>query len=663
MTRRSLQPGLSVRRASELASLRGAEVDARRDEILDALGDGDWRVRHEASLALARTETREPVIAALLDRVVGGAIEARNAALASLGLQGAAATEAIVRRLAAERGPARRFLVEALREANPSAAVDPLCALLDDADVNVSVAAMETLALARGPAVDAALVQGLEHRDPVVRLASLLALERRPEVVDVERVARLIDDAVCARAAVRALAVATDPAAAELLVARLEDPRRTVVGEALRGLVEGAWRRPTAGRESAERTSLPPHIARGTLKRLARLASPEESAQTRAAALAMLGRVGDPTTRAVVLAGCEDQDHAVASAAHAALDGFSLDAAALGEAAATGDRALRAVLSTLRARGLGHDAARVSEALEALITSRRLAPRAMEVLAACGGPAQRARALELLRDIIARDGEESGWLPAIEALVAVSDVARASLAAWARGNAVGVAAAAALAPWGVRVSDDALRAGLAHVDPRVRRLALRALAARGGDDLGAVRAALDDDDDGVRAEAADAWCARALRGDDLLALARDGAVPAAVRRRAVELMAFRAPSSAEDLRALLGDADVEVARAALGTLSSSVRALELEALVAQRDPTLAAEALAALRDLDPARADGLSLTLLDHPSWALRWEAARGLDGRDPRARAALLDRLDHETDPAVREVIAARLGVEVLAG
>lgn len=84
--------------------------------------------------------------------------------------------------LATSVGPARRFLVEALLEGADVRCVPTLRALLDDPDGNVPPAATEVLGVIEGPEALDALGDALERRDPVVRLAALIAFEARREV-------------------------------------------------------------------------------------------------------------------------------------------------------------------------------------------------------------------------------------------------------------------------------------------------------------------------------------------------------------------------------------------------------------------------------------------------------------------------------------------------
>ena len=141
MTIDDARSGASEARRHAIAALPGDAVAQHLDALLDLLRDDDWRVRREAALAIARTPAPERALDPLLDAVTGDDVEARNAALEAVRTLGRAATGAVLARLAAAHGPARRFVIEALVEGADARCVAPLRALLGDGDPNVPPAA------------------------------------------------------------------------------------------------------------------------------------------------------------------------------------------------------------------------------------------------------------------------------------------------------------------------------------------------------------------------------------------------------------------------------------------------------------------------------------------------------------------------------------------
>jgi len=614
--------GESEARRHAIAALPGDAVAQHLDALLDLLRDDDWRVRREAALAIARTPAPERALDPLLDAVTGGDVEARNAALEAVRNLGGAATGAVLARLAATHGPARRFVIEALVEGADARCVAPLRALLTDDDPNVPPAAAEVLGVIAGEAALEALGDAAAHPDAVVRLAALLAFEARRELAGWDVVASLVDDPVCAVYAVRALAAHGGEGSLARVAAALSRPRGAVTSTAVT----------LCGQIARARDARSPLLRRALRDRgdaIAALIARAEHGPLalRVAAVAALGLAGAPDALDVILRACGARDAELAATAAEALASLdpSLLPDALAQAHALGAPVVAAVMAwALRREGPLDDAALV-QAWSAL--DRPDAPGAAWECVARFGSDDDARMLaERLGRRVAARGDGDGLLAVvIERLLAAGRAdALALLQGFVAPTVGGVAVASALRRAGVAVDESAFDAALRSPDAAVRAAGLRALP---GDhpalDHAAARAHFDDGDEGVRAALLDAVWRRAVALAVAAAIVDDGGAPPALRAAAVHALA-----------AADGGADPRL----LGCLRDPSEEVALEALRALREDVSGGELTAAL----------------GHASPVVRAEVAQRLSPE--RDRGALAARLRDEDDPSVREVIAARL-------
>jgi HEAT repeat protein len=129
------------RQAVYRMSLRPAGVPLA--QILEALSDSDWRVRREAISLAAQTDDKEPLIDALLTRVVDtDNIGLRNAAIEVLGMIAQGRAPEFARACDAASMSSRKFLVEAMGKTRDPQMIDNLEGLLRGDDANAAAAAV-----------------------------------------------------------------------------------------------------------------------------------------------------------------------------------------------------------------------------------------------------------------------------------------------------------------------------------------------------------------------------------------------------------------------------------------------------------------------------------------------------------------------------------------
>jgi HEAT repeat protein len=652
-----LRDEASEARCAAIAALPPEAIEDHLDALLDLLRDPNWRVRREAALAVARL--RSPAaVAPLLAAVCSDDVLARNAALEALRNMGGAAVDAVLARLALAGGPPRRFLIEALLEGADARCVAPLRALLDDADGNILPAAAEVLGVIAGPAALDALGDAAAHRDPVVRLAALIAFEARREVSRWECVAALVDDPVCGAHAVRALATLRDERSMAAVASALASPHRRVVLAAL-----GACARVARARD--DRAALLARALRSAESAVFALASRAElgPAAERAAALHALGLAGDPSALDVVLRACAARDAEVATAAEEALDGFSPEAipAAVARALEHGPSAASAALAWALRRGLDASAAPLAALAWTALDRGDAPPAAWEVLARFGTHDDARVLAERLGRALARSDVDPGaMLPVIERALRrhrseVEPLLRSFVALTPRGMQV----AAALARAGVPLDASRVAEGLDAEDPSTRAGALRALAAAGAGPTGAVVERMRRDASSeVRAALAEAVRAGPADEAVLRALVADVDLDVGLRAAALAALAAHGHASDERLAAALSDPDEELALEALRALDVGAHPAWLVRATAHEHAAVVSEALARLREHDAPAARARAASLLGHASPAVRVAAARCLAGSGAAGRAALVEGLAQERDAAVREALDDALDV-----
>ena len=461
----SIRLSLSSANAEErrLATSRVAELEpaAAIPLLVCALGDEDWRVRKEATIAARGIAPDAGLVDAMIDVLrAGDNVGLRNAAVEVLAATGSAATAGLRAALGELDADGRKLAVEALGGGGDPASLGPLELLLArDDDDNVREAA--ALAIAQLGAIAPARVQeillrGLDDRDHLVRLTALEGLSALRAATPWERLAPLFDEPTLRGAAITAAALSDRPEAAQALARELGRSRGGAFMHALGALAQLAEGPLAARVEAALRTEDPALGAR-----LAQLAADVmQPVELRAMALRLAAAA---------------RAEAAAGAAFAALSEEMLADAARDALRVLGAPALPSMLAHLDDPGAPVDARAQLVDVLAEIASNHRGAVAMGVLAAL-----RRAARDEARDVA------SGALNALARLGDESDLALAAAGTLAKQRAIASAAETALSTLSGRFPE-AARAHVARlVESEPHHLAaaliMGALAGLGADE-------------------------------------------------------------------------------------------------------------------------------------------------------------------------------------
>jgi HEAT repeat protein len=272
-------------RRQATALLGVLEVQQALPLLLRSLGDVDWRVRKEATLA-ARSFLEERTLVEELIRVLGPGdnVGLRNAAVDVLAAAGATATPALSVALPGLDADGRKLAVEVFGRSRDPGALEPLVLSLSDGDENVRHCAIEGIAALGAVSPDRAqaiLLHALDDPDLYVRMTALEGLTAMEVAVPWSRLEPFLNDPRMRSAALPAAALGETPEAVAALVGALSEARGSSFMQALAAVArfaDGPMRAHVAG-------------ALGS-------AGPELGAQLVAIAAA---REGDPSRRADAL--------------------------------------------------------------------------------------------------------------------------------------------------------------------------------------------------------------------------------------------------------------------------------------------------------------------------------------------------------------------------
>lgn len=225
-----------------ISTARLAELDAREalPLLLLALGDVDWRVRKEATIA-ARAFLPDRVLIDALIRVLDTSADVgiRNAAVDVLAYAGRAAVGPIEDAMSRLDADGRKLAIDALGRSRDAAAIGPLEAALFDPDDNVRQAAVEAIAAIGAVAGEPAqkiLMRCLGEDDRFVRLAALEGLNHLGVIVPWDRLEPLLDEPTSRAAALSAAALTEHPRAPMALAKALASSRGGAFSQALTAL-------------------------------------------------------------------------------------------------------------------------------------------------------------------------------------------------------------------------------------------------------------------------------------------------------------------------------------------------------------------------------------------------------------------------------------------
>ena len=641
------------------------------DLLLVALGDGDWRVRKEAATIAARVEPRTAVVFAVA-RVLGDRddVGLRNAAVEALVSIGPDAVPCAVDALTRLDADGRKLAVEMLSGAPTLSGMRALAKCLADPDANVVVAAAEGLGRADLAGDEArelatiALTRLLDAGDTPARLAALESLRKLEVGVPWSALEPLLSDPLLRRPAIAAAGGSTTPRAVRALAEACADPSTTVSLEATIALgrsIEEAWGNHDL-LDVAAKTLRASTQSRARLRALAKASDADAGA--RGAAVLALGLIRDPDDVALIADALADD--AVADRAEAALRLFGEDAVEpLLVAGRTGAPSLRGATISMLPQLASRESEPLAAVREALSdpSSDVVAP-ALKSLAIVGGPSDLA---SVATHLASPDPKVTGAAHAALLAIAGRHLQAARTAATGIDPRSDAALAAtivleALARAGAAKPEDAafLATALTHRAAAVRRGAIEALAAIGGEDAAASVTLSLADEEPVVAHAAIRALGRLKRGEQLALLAattRDPMRLGSVLRALKDADPERAFAAA---RPLLRSKEAAVAAAAVEVVGAIPVEARVEALMGAADHPdheVAKLALAQLANTGDERALAALARAIEHQAEAVRRYAAEllGHEG-GVEAEGLLRARLDRERSAEVRHAIMAAL-------
>jgi HEAT repeat protein len=700
---RALRSEDAEERRQATAEIGALPAAAAAPLLLVALGDDDWRVRKEATIAARGLGAAPSIIRALLTVLAeSDNVGLRNAAVEVLANFGAAATPELADAFARLDADGRKLVVETLGKGRDPGALDALEKALDDGDDNVRQGAAEAISglgpLAR-ERVTEVLLRRLDDRDRVVTLTALEGLRALEVAIPWARLGPLVEDPTLRTAALAAAALAESPEAARALVGVIGGARGSAFEQALRALARLA-EGPLAGAVAEALAAGGPEVGRRLVAASLPAGGGDDATPRRATALLLAAAARAPGVVDVAVNALGED--ALVEAARRAL--VTLGAPALPEIVARLSRdapaearaALIDVVSVLAATAPEAPV----EALAALRSAvhdaeHRVAVRALSAVSRLGG----AGDLTLLAEQTCSDrrpvaAAAEGALSALSARFPAA--ARALADRFGQDErtllpaAIALGAAAGSSPFAER---DA--AFLAHAatagDTSARRAAVHAVAeiraAAGAAFAGAIevlRIALADEEHEVQLAAARALgrlctAREALPASEVLDMVdRSGEadlVAATVRAIGEGLHAGdAAPRAAADLVPALGlfarGAPSPVALAAVEALGQAQRAgvrTAVPALTGALDHADEAVVKATLLKLagaaaeaEPAAVEALTRGL-SHAGAGVRVLAVELLaDAQPEEARRWLLPKLVSEPDRRVKEAIRRALGPSI---
>lgn len=643
--------------------------------LVRALGDEDWRVRKEAASVATRVEPRTAVVFAMARALAEQEnIGLRNAAVEALVLIGPDAVPGAIDALSRLDADGRKLAVEVLGGAPTLGGVKALSTTVKDVDVNVVVAAAEALGKAGLAGEEAreiattTLRRVLERPETAVRAAALDALRALEATIPWSHLEPLFAEPLLRRTALAAAMGSSSPEAILAFISALPDPQPTISRAAMASLgrsLEEGWADADL-RDLVARTLRRTPDARGQLRSYARGADPS----LRGGALLALGLVHDPDDVPIIADALADD--AVAEHAEEALRQFGHDA--IGPLLVTG----RTAAPSLRGATMSMLPALAPAEREPLAALREaLADSSPDVLA----PALKSLAIVgTIADFAMVKGHTQNADPKVAsaAHAALSAIAGRNVAA-ARESIANVDPRGDEAGWATTVVDALVRANratpgdeaflegaLTHREAGVRRAAIDALVAIGGDEVAQTVAVSLADEESVVALAAIRALGRLGRGEQLATLAastRDPLRLGAVLRALRDADPERAFAAA---RPLLRSNEPAVAAAAVEIVGSVSLEGRIEALLSatgHADNEVVKLALWEIAKLDEEHAIAALASAIDHASDSVRKCAAELLGQLGSDGEGMLRARLDRERSADVRLTImhalaARRTGV-----
>jgi len=663
------EPEVRRRAAQDIPTLPAPESC---ELLLAALGDEDWRVRKEAAAIATRVEPRTAVVFAVARALAEhDNIGLRNAAVEALILIGPDAVPGAIDALDRLDADGRKLAVEVLAGAPTLAGMKTLVRASKDPDVNVVVAAVEGLGkadLAGEEARELAtttlttlLGSEVSEHSPQVSVAALDALRALEATIPWTSLEPLLADTLLKRSAIAAAAGNIAPRALLTLAQTIADPSPSLSREATMSLgrsLEEAWN-DGALVEIATKNLRASPAAHARLRVLAK----ETDEPARGAAILALGLVRDPDDVSLIADALQVDD--VAERAEAALHLFGQEAVepllVAGLGAAPSLRGATISMLPDLAPSESEPLVAVREALGD--PSPEVVAPALKSLAIVGAASDLSAVARHTRSAdrkvaSAAHGALSAIAtrhvaPAREMLAGVDP--RGDDALWAAIVIEALACAGSAAP-----SDaEFLESALTHREAAVRRSAIDALAAIGGEDAAhAVTVSLADEE-AVVALAAIRALGRLGRAEQLASLAattRDPIRLGTVIRALRDADPERAFAAA---RPLLRSREPSIAAAAIDVVGGVGLEGHVEALMSATDHPdheVVKLALGEIAKLGDERALTALASAIEHDAETVQRCAAELLGALGPDGESILRARLDRERSADVRRSIMQAL-------
>jgi HEAT repeat protein len=208
-------------------------------QILEALSDSDWRVRREAISLAAQSRDKDPLISALLQRLVDtDNIGLRNASIEVLGMIGQGRASEFSKSCAEASPGGRRFLIEAMGKTRDPHMIDNLASQIHGDDANAAAAAVEALVCIGGPRAETLLRERLSAPDLFLRISIVEGLTRLGARVPWDELRPAVEDAIVRRISAELLGRTGEPEALEFLLELAADASPQTSAAALRAIAE-----------------------------------------------------------------------------------------------------------------------------------------------------------------------------------------------------------------------------------------------------------------------------------------------------------------------------------------------------------------------------------------------------------------------------------------
>lgn len=652
------------RRAVHTLSLR--PMGTPLAQVLDALGDTDWRVRREAiSLAVASGH-RTQLIDALLVRVVEtDNIGLRNASIEVLGLTGQGAATRFAAACEACDTGARKFLIEAMGKTRDPQMIDYLQTLLLGSDTNAAAAAVEALVCIGGARSGALLKEQLSTPDLFLRISIVEGLTRLGTEVAWAELRPAVEDAIVRRISAELLGRTGDPNALEFLLELSVDASPQASAASIRAIGQlvsesQAHRAGLVDRLSASNEPFRHALYEGLLH--------GDTATRRAAAYLAVLCKDDSSLEAVLQAVADDVACAETVTALRQWGGSLIEPLLLQRRAESRVWALALGLASELSYASGAEVPTETRDRVRSLIERGLIEGADTVRAAAaeslrwwGDPRDCRALVECLNSPshLVRSAAASSLEVLVERVP--NDVEAALDRADLEGPG-GADIALVLSRLGSDGAVEILKRGLHSGDPRTRRAAVQALAMANATDVAElVGYAIADEDIDVQIAAVRTLGQMTSRDANApLRTALDSPFPPIRAEAALALGRRDAEVAVPQIRALLQDDEPVVVAAALDALSwlgDSEVASAVEDALSQTDDEVFQAGLRAARTLPIRDAEGLLKRGLSHTGWHVRMLAIKLLlELGTHRSRELLVEALEKETDDMVRRAIESGL-------